>query len=81
MCNKLPLLVGGSGLYVWAVLEGWVIPKVAPDAVFRRKQEEKAEMGQAEDLYQELKQIDPIAASKIDPRNVRRVIRALEVSK
>ena len=79
--GRLPFFVGGSGLYVWAVLEGWVIPQVAPDIAFRRKQEKEAEMGKAEDLYQELKRIDSVAASKIDPRNVRRIIRALEVSK
>jgi tRNA dimethylallyltransferase len=77
----LPFLVGGSGLYIWTVLEGWIVPQVAPDIMFRREQEKKAEMGQAGNLYDELKQVDPIAASKIDPRNVRRVIRALEVSK
>ena len=79
--GKLPLLVGGSGLYVWAVLEGWVVPKVAPDVTFRRGLEKKAELGQGAELYQELQRIDPVAAEKIDPRNVRRVIRALEVNK
>jgi tRNA dimethylallyltransferase len=81
MRGKIPFLVGGSGLYVWGVLEGWTVPKVAPDVTFRRQLEKKAETGQGADLYQELKQIDPLAASKIDPRNVRRVIRALEVTK
>jgi tRNA dimethylallyltransferase len=79
--GKLPFLVGGSGLYIWAVLEGWVIPEVSPKLEFRREQEERAEKGQAAELYQELKNIDPVAAGKIDPRNVRRVIRALEVSR
>ncbi|MBN1643477.1 MAG: tRNA (adenosine(37)-N6)-dimethylallyltransferase MiaA [Dehalococcoidales bacterium] len=79
--NKLPLLVGGSGLYVWAVLEGWVVPAVPPDIEFRKGLEQKAANGGAEELYQELKSLDPAAAEKIDPRNVRRVIRALEVSK
>ena len=45
MRGKLPFFVGGSGLYVWAVLEGWVVPKVAPDVVFRRELEKKAEIG------------------------------------
>jgi tRNA dimethylallyltransferase len=81
MRGKIPFLAGGSGLYVWAVLEGWTVPKVAPDVTFRQQLEKKAGAGQGADLYQELKQIDPLAASKIDPRNVRRVIRALEVTK
>jgi len=77
--HKLPLLVGGSGLYVWAVLEGWRIPPVPPDPEFRHSLEEKAANTGTEELYQELMRIDPAAAQKIDPRNVRRVIRALEV--
>ena len=78
--HKLPLLVGGSGLYVWAVLEGWRIPPVPPDPEFRRSLEEKAvnTTGAAE-LYRELMKVAPAAARKIDPRNIRRVIRALEV--
>ncbi len=77
--NKLPLLVGGSGLYVWAVLEGWVMPQVPPDPEFRRSLKEKAAKGETEELYQELMKVDPVSAQRIDPRNVRRVIRALEV--
>ena len=79
--GKIPFLVGGSGLYVWAVLEGWVIPKVAPDVIFSQGLEKRAESGQGADLYRELKEIDPAAAEKIDPHNIRRVIRALEVNK
>jgi len=77
--QKLALLVGGSGLYVWSVLEGWEIPAVAPDPEFRRRLEEKAAGGDGDELYQELARLDPVAAQKIDPRNVRRTIRALEV--
>jgi len=77
--QKLPLLVGGSGLYVWSVLEGWSIPTVAPDPEFRRYLEAKAAGGGKDELYQELARLDPVAAQRIDPRNVRRIIRALEV--
>ncbi len=79
--GRLPLLVGGSGLYVRAVLEGWGIPKVGPDPEFRRSLEEKASEGGADELYRELVETDPEAARNIDPRNVRRLIRALEVSR
>ncbi len=79
--NKLPLLTGGSGLYVWAVLEGWGIPQVPPDLEFRRSLEEKAAKSGAGELYQELMKVDPVAAQSIDQRNVRRMIRALEVYK
>ncbi len=77
--NKLPLLVGGSGLYVWSVLEGWRIPQVPPDLGFRYSLEEKAAKTGKDELYQELVTVDPVAAQMIDPSNVRRVIRALEV--
>lgn len=75
--GKLPFLVGGSGLYVWAVLENWQVPRVAPDLALRRSLETKAAEGN--NLYEELRSIEPEAAARIDRRNVRRVIRALEV--
>ncbi len=77
--NKLALLVGGSGQYVWSVLEGWGIPQVPPNLEFRHSLEEKVAKFGKDKLYQELMKIDPIAAQRIDRRNVRRVIRALEV--
>ena len=77
--RKLPLLEGGSGLYVWTVVEGWQIPRVPPRPELRKKLEAKAAAIGVEKLYQELVAIDPAAAQKIDPRNIRRVIRALEV--
>jgi len=77
--GHVPLLVGGSGLYVWAVLEGWQIPRVAPDLDLRKRLEGRAAQGESEKLYEELKQLDAEAASRIEPRNVRRVIRALEI--
>ena len=76
--NKLALLVGGSGLYVWSVVEGWGIPQVPPNLGFRHSLERKAAERQDE-LYQELMKVDPVAAQRIDRRNVRRVIRAIEV--
>ncbi|MBI3913278.1 MAG: tRNA (adenosine(37)-N6)-dimethylallyltransferase MiaA [Chloroflexi bacterium] len=73
--GNLPFLVGGSGLYVRAVLDGLTIPRVAPDAA-RRAQLETADAAM---LYARLQERDLRAAEKIDPRNKRRVIRALEV--
>ncbi|MFC1860122.1 tRNA (adenosine(37)-N6)-dimethylallyltransferase MiaA [Chloroflexota bacterium] len=77
--NKLPILIGGSGMYVWSVLEGWGIPPVPPDLELRHTLEEKAATTGKDKLYQELEGIDPLAVQRIDPRNVRRTIRALEV--
>ena len=77
--GKLPLLVGGSGLYAWSVIEGWEIPQVSPDAELRHNLEMKAKDEGTYVLYQELQRVDPIAATKIMPTNLRRIIRALEI--
>jgi len=77
--GKLALLVGGSGLFIWSVLERWGIPRVPPDPEFRYSLEEKAARVGKEELYDELMEVDPAVAQRIDPRNIRRTIRALEV--
>jgi len=77
--NKVPLLVGGTGQYIRAVTEGWQPPEVMPDQRLRAVlYQMKAERG-VERLHAILKRLDPAAAQKIDARNVRRTIRALEV--
>ena len=77
--GKLPLLVGGSGLYVWSLIEGWKIPQVPPNPQLRRNLETRAGREGSHILYQELQSIDSLAAAKIHPSNTRRVIRALEI--
>jgi tRNA dimethylallyltransferase len=77
--GRLPLLVGGSGQYVAAVLEGWRIPEVAPQSALREELAAEAAAHGAEALHARLAGLDPVAAARIDYRNVRRVIRALEV--
>lgn len=77
--QRLPILVGGSGQYVWSVIESWGIPKVPPNTDFRHSLEERVAKVGREELYHELELLDPVAASRINPSNVRRVIRALEV--
>jgi tRNA dimethylallyltransferase len=77
--GKLPFLVGGTGQYFRAVVEGWAVPRVPPDNALRERLEAEAESRGAAALFAELTDVDPAAARKIDPRNVRRVIRALEV--
>jgi tRNA dimethylallyltransferase len=74
--GRLPILVGGTGQYVRAVVEGWGIPEVAPHPVLRAA---LAALGGPE-LTRWLRRLDPAAADKLDPRNVRRIIRALEVT-
>ncbi len=77
--NKLPILVGGTGQYVRAILEGWKPPALAPDPHLRSVLERIGNNIGKEKLYEILKNIDPSAASHIEPSNLRRTIRALEV--
>ena len=77
--NKLPFLVGGTGQYVRAVTQGWVPPEVKPDKALRNELEQQKEENGIYWLHDKLKELDPEAANKIDARNYRRTIRALEV--
>jgi len=73
--NKLPILVGGTGLYVRAVVEGLKLPKAAPDQKLRRRLEAQP----LTTLITELEEVDPETAKVIDKQNPRRIIRALEI--
>ncbi len=75
-CGLLPILVGGTGQYVWAVVEGWGIPAVAPRPALRAALEQLS----GDEAVHWLAALDPVAAGRIDPRNLRRVVRALEVT-
>ena len=77
--GRVPFLVGGTGQYVMAVVEGWKVPRVPPDEVLRRELYRQAEEEGAGALHTRLRALDPDAAGRIDARNVRRVVRALEV--
>jgi len=77
--GKLPFLVGGTGQYVRAVTEGWTPPEVKPDPRLRGVLERLAEEKGKYWLHEGLKRIDPTSAAKIDARNLRRTVRALEV--
>lgn len=77
--GQVPIVAGGTGLYVRAVCDGLEIPAVPPDPDFRRRMEERAARQGWQALEQELMTVDPESARRIEPRNVRRVIRALEV--
>ncbi len=78
--GKTPMMVGGTGLYMSSISEGYQLHKVAPDFEFRYKLQNEYEQFGIEYLYEKLKKIDPEAASKIHPNNVRYVIRALEIN-
>lgn len=77
--GKLPFLVGGTGQYIRAVTEGWSPPEVTPNARMRDELEGMKEERGIDWLHAKLKMLDPEAAEKIDARNYRRTIRALEV--
>jgi len=77
--GKRPFLVGGTGQYVRAVVEGWGIPRVLPNEELRAGLYRQAKVEGAEALHARLREVDPAAAQRIDPCNVRRVVRALEV--
>lgn len=72
-----PLLVGGTGLYVRAVVDGLDIPGQWPE--IRARLEDEADRHGASPLYERIARLDPEAARRIEPNNVRRLVRALEV--
>ncbi len=77
--RRMPIVVGGTGQYVWGLLEGWQVPEVPPDEHLRRELERQADAEGVQALYDELTRLDPETAARVDARNPRRVIRALEV--
>jgi len=73
--GKLPILCGGTGFYVQAVVDGLVFPKVKPDWKLRKTLEQKS----AKELYEYLKKLDPERAKTIEKDNKRRLVRAIEI--
>jgi tRNA dimethylallyltransferase len=78
--GRLPLICGGTGLYVRAVVDNLAIPPVAPNRALRLELEAEAQAHGPDHLHARLAARDPVAAASIHPRNVRRVVRALEVA-
>lgn len=76
---KLPFLVGGTGQYIRSIIEGWHIPPQSPDHGLRDAITHWADEIGSQGLHERLGHIDPVAASWIDHRNLRRTVRALEV--
>ncbi len=77
--GKTPIIVGGTGQYFRAILEGWTIPEGEPDHRLREALEAWGNEIGAQELHRKLALIDPEAAEKIDWQNMRRTVRALEV--
>ncbi len=76
--GNLPILVGGSGQYIWSFLEGWKIPQVPPNPELRLDLEKEAREKGSQVLFDTLLKKAPQSAALIDKRNLRRVIRAIE---
>jgi tRNA dimethylallyltransferase len=77
--NRVPIVVGGTGLYVKALLEDYLFPDSGADWEFRKNMSSYAAEHGAEALHRRLADIDPITAERLHPNDIRRIIRALEV--
>ena len=77
--KNIPFLVGGTGQYIQAIVEGWEIPAIKPDPRLRKAIQRWAEQIGIEGIRERLNALDPTAAEGIDGPNLRRMIRALEV--
>ena len=78
--SLLPIVVGGTGQYVWGLLEGWQVPQAPPNPKIRNELTQRAKTGGLSQLAKDLKRLDPNMADSIDLLNPRRVIRALEIA-
>ena len=78
--GKVPFLVGGTGLYVRAVVENLNIPKIIANPKLRAEIENEIAQNGLEAVFKKLIVLDPEAANVVDPKNPRRVVRALEVA-
>jgi len=77
--GRLPMLVGGTGLYIRAVLEPYTFIPMKADPELRRRLAEEEERYGPGHLHRRLQEVDPVAAAKLHPNDLRRIIRALEV--
>lgn len=78
--GKLPIIAGGTGLYIKALLEGYTFNSVEEDSQLRATLEKEAQELGADKLHARLAELDPVAAERTHPNNVRRVVRALEAA-
>jgi len=79
--KKIPMIVGGTGLYINSIIYDYDIPLIPPQMNFRRRLEALAKKYGVPYIYKKLQKIDPQAAVKILPNNIRYIIRALEINK
>jgi len=75
--GKLPILVGGSAFYIYPIIEGWQFPKLKANQKLRKELEQKT----TKQLFAMLKKLSLLRAKTLDPKNKRRLIRAIEIAK
>ena len=79
--DKLPIIVGGSGQYVDAIIKGVIVPEVPPNIALRRKLNPiSLKLHGASKLFKIIKRLDPERAKQIDANNPRRLVRAIEIA-
>jgi tRNA dimethylallyltransferase len=76
--SRTPIVVGGSGLYVQALIDG-LFDGPGADPEFRHALEERVRADGLPAVIEELRRVDPVSAARIDPTKPRRIVRALEV--
>lgn len=77
--GKLPIIVGGTGLYIQSVIYDYHFSEAPSDPLYREKLEKQVKEEGIEAVFEQLQSVDPESAKRIHPNNVRRVIRALEI--
>ncbi|MFA6305843.1 MAG: tRNA (adenosine(37)-N6)-dimethylallyltransferase MiaA [Candidatus Gracilibacteria bacterium] len=79
--KKVPMLVGGTGLYISAITQGYQLPRMEPDLKLRARLFKQAEKYGNNYVYKKLQKLDPVAAKRIHPNNMVYVVRAIEINK
>ena len=79
--KKVPIVVGGTGLYIDSLIYGIDFQEMTFDENYRKELEEKVEEGKLNELYEKAKEIDPEAVEKISPNDKKRILRILEIYK
>ena len=77
--GKLPILAGGTGLYIDSLLSGRTFAAFAPESPLRAQLQQQFQQEGGENMWQRLREIDPEAAARLHPNDEKRIIRALEV--
>ncbi len=77
--GKIPLMVGGTGLYINAIVEGFTLPQMEKNNELRKKLKREAEVYGNKYIHEKLNSIDPDLAQKLHPNDLRRVIRGIEI--